>query len=562
MRFNKYDDFINEDKISRKKKKLANLQKDLEKAKSKKDTKKQAKIEKEIEHLNELIGALIHTQKKVKGKEKANNKPENTVTNNTEEKKEENAEEKKEDAENTATNNTEEKKEENAEEKKEGSNGEAGGEVDVKKMSKDELNAKLKEWNEKYSQEFKFKNDMPKTPASNSAELMNSLSDERKSAVQEGIDILVRFFSSPHFKGQTIEISGYTSSTGSDSYNLSLSDRRAESVMNSVETLLKEKKVDNDITFTTVGHGEDTNYLIILNDTTTDPPKVNTKIAKISKEVIAKITDSKEAKQELNRRVVIKLKGFPNEEVIGTVEPVEPTEEVKTVEKPETPNPQNVEFNYDSYILTKESEQLLKNFASDVKKYNSSKEGDEKIKTLYISAHTKKPNEENKKNETRQKKLLAHLSTNRAYTVKRYLQIEIGEEISKDITFFSYPVSFNMGKEKKVEIHFDNSKHMQEAKKTFSNMANEYDIKEGKRGYGGGNYTTNDALRENIIYNIEGYSKAGTSSKKIPLELWYSSGRFGLGHEEGLDKFKDELKKIAKKSKYEMNIEDYIYKSI
>jgi outer membrane protein OmpA-like peptidoglycan-associated protein len=564
MHFNKYDDFLNEDKESKLRKKEERKRKQAEKkaerakkAKEKGNDSKAERLNKEAEekkaeaenlrkYANQQ-GSGTTTQDPKKVVDPKANQTDNNTANNTA---------------NTQVSDDEKKKLEAEKNKNVDKDLKDVSGDDIKKMSKQQLNNILQKWNNKYSQEFKFKNDMPKKPAKNLGELLNAVSTQRKSAVKDGIIYLAQILSNPAFSGQNIEISGYTSTTASASYNASLSDRRAESALNAVEGVMKEKGVDTDIAFSTVGHGEDTNYLIILNDTTTQqPPKVNTKIATLTKDVIEGITNSKEARQELNRRVIIKLKGFTIKEEIGET-PEDPEKPEKKVEKPELPNPENVNFNYDSYILTNDSQSLLESFASDIKKWNSAKKEDEKIKTIYISAHTKKPADLNKKQEKIQDELLAHLSTNRAYTVKRYIQTKIGDDIAKDITFYMYPVAHTMGKEKKVMIDFENSKHMQEAKSKFEDMAGQYDIKVSKRGYGGKNYTKNEALRDTIIYNLKGYSKVGKADKVIPLELWYSKGKFGLGFEEDFQDFKNEIEKIFKKSKYEMIPDDYVYKNI
>src|SRR5690606_5522619 len=110
-----------------------------------------------------------------------------------------------------------------------------------------------------------------------------------------------------------------------------------------------------------------------------------------------------------------------------------------------------------------------------------------------------------------------------------------------------FPVSSNMKREKKVEIHFDYSKHMQEAKSIFDNLGAQYNVEVGERGYTGKTYTTNDKMRDVIIGNLKASTVDGQVNKEIPLELWYSSGRFGLGQEKDFDDFKSKMKKTISK---------------
>lgn len=563
MHFNKYDDFINENKEARKRRKAKKLEEEALKAEKEGDKEKKEKLlAKSAQKLKEADAIKQKNTPTEEPKKEEPKKEEGVDTETTEptDKKEEGTETGTE----TETDTTDKEEVNKEKVSDEGTNGKKKD--DFSKMSPEELNKRLTDWNKVYAQAFKFENDMPKKPTSNVADLINVISGSYKTLAKEGISNIVKFFKNPSFNEQDIEISGYTSTTGSDTYNKSLSDRRAESVLNAIKAQMKDTGVETKINFITIGHGEDKNHLMILNDTengTPDTIKKGNNVT-ISDDKLADIT-TPEKRQEVNRRVEIILKEFsPVKRDIGEETPiVEPEKKKeKVVEKPEAPNPEKLEFNLDSYILTKESEKLLESFASDVKKWNTNKEGDDKIKTIYISSHTQKVTDDDKKQEKIQDKFLAHLSNNRAYTVKRFLQIEIGEDISKDIAFFSYPVAFNMGREKKVEIHFDNSKHMQEAKNKFSEMAKKYDIKEGKRGYGGNNYTLNEAERYRVIFNLKDYAKKGRTGKTIPLELWYSSGRFGLGYEEDFDKFKEEMKKICEKSRFRMSAEDYVFKSI
>lgn len=548
--FKKYEDFLNEDKENREKKKqerkdkraskkAIKLENDLEKAKSKGNYKSVEKIKDKLSK----IDSDINTDNENNLDKENDDNTENTSDINKKDESDSETDDKKEIDINKETKD------------------------DFRKMTPEQLNNRLGDWNAKFSQEFKFKNNMPQTPSKNLSDLMNSISPERKSGVSSAIQNLVKFFSNKSFEGQDIEISGYTSTTATESYNASLSDRRAESVLNAIEELMKDEGIDTKINFSTVGHGEDKNYLIILNDTESSSDIKDIKLRDpnlVDNETLEKIKDNPDARQELNRRVLVKIANLPmQEKSIDIVEPVENTEgndNKITVDKPEQPTPENIQFNYDSYILIKESEVLLKQLAGEIKSWNENNE-DEIIDNIFISAHTKKPTDSNPKQEKIQDELLFVLSTNRAYTIKRYLQQEIGSDLADKIKFYLYPVSSNMKQEKKVVINFDFSKHMQEAKKIFSELSTQYNVENGERGYSGKNYTTNDKLRDVIIDNLKVSTKDGQVNKEIPLELWYTEGRFGLGQEVDLAKFKEKMQNTLSKGKYNFDIRDFVYNS-
>jgi hypothetical protein len=186
-------------------------------------------------------------------------------------------------------------------------------------LSPEVLNNKLQQWNKKYSQSFKFKNGMPRTSTNDLEGLLNSIDDSNKENVKIAISKLAELLSNEEFNNQDVEISGYTSTTGNESTNKTISENRAESTLNAIKSLLKDKKIETKINFSFIGHGEDPNYLIILNDNNpTEEPKVNTKIAKLSPEIIEKIKDNVKARQSLNRRVLIKIKQFPTTEILKT----------------------------------------------------------------------------------------------------------------------------------------------------------------------------------------------------------------------------------------------------
>lgn len=440
----------------------------------------------------------------------------------------------------------------------------------IKELSDDELINIISDWNKTYSIEIKFEHDLPKTTTNNLTEYLKQVKKGKEDFVKEGLEELVDILQHPSFNGVPIEISGYTSTTyrgtksQGDSYNQLLSQRRAESTLNAIKDIIKTKKVTIGAVLSSIGYGRQEDKLIIKNDTDINTkPIVNTKNGVLLQSVLDAIDKNAEARQEINRRVVINIKGNIRPVIIDNIKKVTDdsnnTKKEDNIEKPILPNPEDVQFNMDSYILTDESQALLEKFANDLKKWNTTQK--EKITTLYISSHTMKGIEKNKEQEILQEEMLAILSTNRAYTVKRFIINKIGNDVAKDIEFFLFPTSFTMIREKKVFIQFDNTKHMQEAKDKFDVLASKYNIKSGEKGYVSTNYVKNVAMRKSIIYNLEGYSRNGISKKCIPLELWYTKldNKYGLGFEEDFDKFKKQIQNIFDKSEYDMLPEDYIY---
>ncbi len=431
----------------------------------------------------------------------------------------------------------------------------------VESMSPEELNKKLSEWNSIYGQQFKFKNNMPNSVLKNVAELKNSLSNDRQVKAIEGLRKVVSFFKNSGFNNQKVEISGYTSTPATNQHNDSLSKRRAESVKNVIMSLMKDENITTNIEFITVGHGEDPKHLLIINDTESDN-KLN-----LSNRVGNKSDfnpdnfKTPESRQEINRRVELKISNLPYLPIIPEIPKVEDKVEDKVEEPvapPKTPKPSSIEFNYDSYILTQDSEDLLTSFTENLKKYINA---DNKVKEIYISSHTLKAEEDNPKEQELQAKNLFILSTNRAYTVKRYIQKELGE-IGDDITFYVYPVSFNMSVEKKVVIEFTKTPDMERAETVFTDLATKYDIPKNKYGYAGSNYAENDALRKSLLYNLKQLVNKNLVMKKIPLELWYKGKRFGLGYEKDLDQFKEKITNILAGSEKSKKPTDYIYTSL
>lgn len=453
-----------------------------------------------------------------------------------------------------------------------GTNSEVKTNVNIK-----QLQEVLDKWNIEYSQVFKFNNDAPKQikKENNITELLNNISPEYKIKVKESLTKLIDFFKSNElaksFSGKKILIIGYTSTTASDTYNKALSLRRAKMVSNSLRSLMKDANINLNIQFTEEGMGESPDGLIILNDQNTEPIQLGKNAPQLSDQVMKLIQNDKEERQKLNRRVKITLPEFKFEEpVINNV--IEDTkEEIIEVKKPTLPNPTDLTFNYDSYILSKKGQSILFNFCKDLKSFNESDK--DKIKEIYISSHTLKAKEEEnkfkKQDEIKRDKKLVIISCNRAKLVQDYIKSSLGEELSKNIKFYIYPVSYKMGEEKKVVINFEATNHMNTAKTEFDKLSKNYNLPENELGLNITTYLRNELLENQIFNNIEQDIKEKVNYEWIPLELFYDKldNYYGLQKNSDIrNNFKDKLTKFIDKmnNKYntEYKIEDFIYKQI
>ena len=147
------------------------------------------------------------------------------------------------------------------------------------KIDDSTLQEKLNRWNTLYSQEFKFKNNMPNIVKedSNLEELISNVVSECGGKVREGINKLIDEFKKKEvqdeFNGKELKIIGYTSTTASESYNQKLSLRRAEIVSNSIKNELKKNNIKLNVKFIEDGKGENVDGLIIINDQSLDPIK-------------------------------------------------------------------------------------------------------------------------------------------------------------------------------------------------------------------------------------------------------------------------------------------------
>lgn len=467
---------------------------------------------------------------------------------------------------NTATNNTP------TNQANSGTNSEK--EVDVSKLSGQKLQELLNKWNLKYSQEFKFKNNMPTSVKNenNIDELLTSIAEDYKISVREGITKLVDFFTknkqiSDSFNGKELLIIGYTSTTASDSYNQALSLRRAKIVANAIRNLIKQSGINLNIKFKEEGMGENPDGLIILNDQTLDPIQLGKNAPQLSTETMELLKNSMEERQKINRRVKITLPEYKFQEPeIKNIEPE--TKPVNNTPKPEIPEPNTIKFNLNSFILTKESQSVLTTFCNELVKWNNTnKDNDKKINSIYISSHVMRKEEENNDRKTKDEKIkddfLTRLSLNRAKLVKDYILRKLGE--NNRVQFYVYPVAFKMGNnEKKVVINFEKGEHMKKAEETSRSLMEEYGISFGKFGIDTPAYDENKSLIERTMYNIKQTMSANKISPWIPIELFYDElgEYYGLGfYKKERTSFKETFKKLIKKEKGNIdNLDEYMEK--
>ena len=436
--------------------------------------------------------------------------------------------------------------------------------VDVSKLSGQQLQETLDKWNVAYSQDFKFENNMPQQVKSENTidELLITIPEKYKIKVREAITKLVEYFKnknvSDSFNGKELLIIGYTSTTASDSYNQALSLRRAKIVSNAIKSLIKQNNIPINIIFKEEGMGESPDGLIVVNDQDLEPLQFGKNAPKLDDDIVEILKTSKEERQKINRRVKITLPEYKFKEVIIEPSAVEqPKEEVKeTLKKPELPNPKTIQFNLNSFILTKESQSVLITFCNDLVKWNETNtEDDKKIKDIYISSHVMRAEEEDnsrkKKDEKQRDDLLTRLSINRAKLVKDFIIKRLGEK--NTIHFYIYPVAFKMGNtEKKVVINFEKGDHMTKAEETSRELMAQYGIKFGQYGVDTPIYDENKSLVERTFYNIKSSMSENKISKWIPIELFYDEleGYYGLNfYKKERDSFRTNFKNLIMKEK-------------
>ena len=100
---------------------------------------------------------------------------------------------------------------------------------------------------------------------------------------------------------------------------------------------------------------------------------------------------------------------------------------------------------------------------------------------------------------------------------------------------------------------------MQQAETTFNELKEQADLPSDENGLVSEDIIFNEEMRESVLINLNYYVlKRPRKKKVIPIQLWYSEGVFGLGHEKGLDKFKKKLERIIEQSRVSKETDDYV----
>jgi outer membrane protein OmpA-like peptidoglycan-associated protein len=406
-----------------------------------------------------------------------------------------------------------------------------------------ELKAQLDSWTSKYGSVFKFINAQPKT---DTKDVKAAIMDENKAVVDEAIKAIVAILANEKFKDKvdTIEVVGHTSSTWGNAdrktaiaKNQALSEVRSRSVVKTIQAM--GGNAIGGVKLVPTGKG--LTERIIDNDAVEGTPTAGAGMNEVTNFPSLKNITNPEQKQMINRRVVIKLPTIPAQyEVV--VDKVEKKPEPKKVTVPVAPKANSIQFNYDSYIPTKESIGILSSFAKQIAEYN--KQTEKKITNVYICAHSHKGINE-KKDEKRQEQNIFFISLNRAVMVKNVLASE-----AQGVNFHMIPVSFYQMQEgasskdnKRVEIYFEQNEKVESAKKIYGKLASKYDVESRNGEYSGDVVLQNKLLRSDVIKNLNTVIENDVVHKFIPLELWYS--KYGEKHEPNFKKFRDKIIRIA-----------------
>jgi outer membrane protein OmpA-like peptidoglycan-associated protein len=398
------------------------------------------------------------------------------------------------------------------------------------------LQKELNNWSSKYADKFIFKNAEPRIVT---ADVVSTIIPANQSAVTEAIDSIIKILSQPKYKSKVdvITIIGHTSSTWGGApadvaaaKNLKLSEIRATSVEKTIQA--KGKDLVAGIKFKSIPKG--LTELIIKNDAVEGAAEEGIGGKQIKGGFKFSNLTKPEQKQAINRRVVISLPNFqPKYEITVT----NPTDR-PVVTKPVVPNPTALKFNFNSYIPTTSSYNLLKEFAANIGAYN--KQNVDKITDIYICSHSNKA--ENKTgNDKTQDKLIFTISLNRAVAVKKVLAAVV-----TDVKFHIIPASYYVTKtndpenNKKVEIDFEVTERVNLAKKAFNKLSRKYKIESNNGEYASDNIVINKELRAFVVKHLQ--KNDVNIGKFIPHELWDET--YGK-YEPNLSEFKKELINIA-----------------
>jgi outer membrane protein OmpA-like peptidoglycan-associated protein len=420
-----------------------------------------------------------------------------------------------------------------------------------------ELKSQLDNWTTKYGSVFKFINAQPKVVTK---DVKAAIMDESKAIVDEAIKSIIAILSNEKYKDKlkAIEVVGHTSSTwgketgkpAAVAKNKALSMIRAQSVVDTIKALGGDPI--KDIAINPVGMG--LTQRIIQNDAVEGEPTAGAGMKEVTNFESLKTITNPEQKQVINRRVVIKLPDVDAQYEIPkqVVQHEEKKEEKKVVKAPNTPLPTSIQFNFDSYIPTKESIGILESFAKQLAEYNNQSEN--KKTDVFICSHSHKGKNE-KKDEKKQEENIFFISLNRAVMVKNILT-----KHAPDVKFHLIPVSFyqmlgeSSKANKRVELYFEQNEKVESAKKIFGKLANRYDVEQSNGEYSGDTILQNRILRSDVIKNLNTALDNEQQHRFIPLELWHS--KFGGKHEPNFQKFRDKIVKLVGNEK---DVDQFVY---
>jgi flagellar motor protein MotB len=417
-----------------------------------------------------------------------------------------------------------------------------------------ELQAELNKWSEQYADKFKFKNAEPRMVTDN---VVETIIPENQSVVSAAIDSIIQILSQEKYKGKIDKISviGHTSSTWGKATpqvaaanNQKLSQVRAMSVIKTIQL-----KADGLAEFIPLGKG--LTELIIKNDAVEGAAQAGEGSKQLTSFPFTNLTDP-EQKQAINRRVVISLPKFepkyaPKEETPASPPPA------KITKMPVAPKATSIKFNYDSYIPTSSSYNLLIEYANQIAEWNSQKQ--EKITDIFICAHSNKAVNNNKSDVERQDKVIFIISLNRALIVKKIMAAKL-----KDVKFHVIPASYYVTKtddpenNKKVELVANKvNEQVKLARDAFSKLSKIYKVENVNDEYPSDEILYNKGLREDVLKDIKQYSNANKTKRVVPVEYWYE--KYGK-YEKGFDRLRDKIIKLAGGT--EEDAEEYVYKTL
>jgi hypothetical protein len=256
------------------------------------------------------------------------------------------------------------------------------------------IGASLNDFTTKNALKFNFKDNRPST---SDKDLRSCLMDTSVSVIDRLDDVCKKLFTDEilsKVQGSVIDVEGYTSSTGADQYNMDLSNRRALLVVDYILKKYKDILTKYNIRLNPLGFGE--TKRLISNDYFPDnklTPLVPAEKALLqaggeeSKKLIASLESNQDARQSVNRRVVISLQGYADVKkfVVPDTEkkPEKPASPV-SIPLPSVP----VTFNWNSFVPSENGLNVITEMIKKLGEYNKQNPNNRKDK-IYVITHTR-----------------------------------------------------------------------------------------------------------------------------------------------------------------------------